>query len=209
MLSRAPGAGEPAPPPRGDSRRRAGRRWTTAIRTSCWTGRRPGCWPPASRQWAAAREIVPVSGWRSQAEQQAIWDDTLAETGRGIHPAVCGPPRVQRAPDAAWPSTWARQPRDIDFIRPEFPEDGVCGAFRRLAARYGFIQRYRPGKGVPHRHRLEPWHFRYVGAPHALLMEREGPVPGGVSGLGADSAQDVPPGTWAERTGVLHALRRR
>ena len=25
--------------------------------------------------------IVPVSGWRSQAEQQAIWDDTLEREG--------------------------------------------------------------------------------------------------------------------------------
>ena len=27
------------------------------------------------------REIVPVSGWRSQQEQQQIWDDSMAEHG--------------------------------------------------------------------------------------------------------------------------------
>ena len=27
------------------------------------------------------REIVPVSGWRSQQEQQRIWDDSMAEHG--------------------------------------------------------------------------------------------------------------------------------
>ena len=42
-----------------------------------------------------AGAIVPVSGWRSQAEQQQIWDDTLADRGRSLHPAVCGPPRMQ------------------------------------------------------------------------------------------------------------------
>ena len=26
------------------------------------------------------REIVPVSGWRSQQEQQRIWDDSMADT---------------------------------------------------------------------------------------------------------------------------------
>ena len=62
----------------------------------------------------------------------------------------------------------------IDFLRPAFPYDGVCGAFRRQAARYGFIERYEKGKeeitGIAH----EPWHFRYVGAPHAQLMRQHG-----------------------------------
>ena len=31
-----------------------------------------------------AREIVPVSGWRSQAEQQAIWEDTLQRRGEAF-----------------------------------------------------------------------------------------------------------------------------
>ena len=31
-----------------------------------------------------AREIVPVSGWRSQAEQQAIWEDTLQSRGEAF-----------------------------------------------------------------------------------------------------------------------------
>ena len=33
------------------------------------------------RKAGGGAEIVPVSGWRSQAEQQRIWDDTLAESG--------------------------------------------------------------------------------------------------------------------------------
>ena len=63
---------------------------------------------------------------------------------------------------------------DIDFICPNFPYDGVCGAFRAKAADYGFILRYPAGKepvtGISH----EPWHFRYVGVPHARLMVRLG-----------------------------------
>ena len=53
-------------------------------------------------------------------------------------------------------------------------DSGLCGRFRRLAARYGFILRYPAGKeavtGIAH----EPWHFRYVGAPHALIIEESG-----------------------------------
>lgn len=58
----------------------------------------------------------------------------------------------------------------IDFICPDFPYDGICGRFRSLAAGYGFVERYPAGKenvtGIGH----EPWHFRYVGIPHACIM---------------------------------------
>ena len=68
----------------------------------------------------------------------------------------------------------AEKADEIDFIRPAFPYDGVCGAFRRAAARYGFIERYREGKTSLTGIAAEPWHFRYVGAPHAQLMEQRG-----------------------------------
>ena len=49
----------------------------------------------------------------------------------------------------------------------------MCGAFRKQAADYGFILRYPAGKeavtGIAH----EPWHFRYVGFPHSMLMAEE------------------------------------
>lgn len=84
-----------------------------------------------------------------------------------------------RSPGAAstrrgLPSTWAGQRGEIDFIRPDFPEEGACGRFRRLAPRYGFIQRYHREKESLTGIACEPWHYRYVGTPHALLMEREG-----------------------------------
>ncbi len=63
---------------------------------------------------------------------------------------------------------------DLDFIRPSFPDSGACGAFRRAAARYGFLQRYCREKEALTGIAEEPWHFRYVGAPHAQLMEEHG-----------------------------------
>lgn len=60
-----------------------------------------------------------------------------------------------------------------DFIAPDFPDRGVCLSFKRLAAQYGFIQRYRAGKEHITGIACEPWHFRYVGEPHAAFMERE------------------------------------
>ena len=118
-------------------------------------------------------EIVPVSGWRSRAEQQQIWDDSLLESGldftrRYVAYPGCSEHQTGLAIDLG------RAAEKIDFIRPAFPDDGICGAFRRAAARYGFIERYRQGKESLTGIAREPWHFRYVGTPHALLMESNG-----------------------------------
>ena len=117
--------------------------------------------------------IVPVSGWRSREEQQAIWDDTLAKEGEEFtRQYVALPGCSEHQTGLAIDLGLAAE--EIDFICPNFPYDGVCGAFRAKAADYGFILRYPAGKehitGISH----EPWHFRYVGVPHARLMIRLG-----------------------------------
>ena len=118
-------------------------------------------------------QIVPVSGWRSQEEQQKIWDDTMAEHGEQFtrqYVAVpgCSEHQTGLAIDLG------KAAGHIDFIRPAFPYDGICGAFRRLAPQYGFIERYQQGKEMLTGISPEPWHFRYVGAPHAQLMTEHG-----------------------------------
>ena len=60
----------------------------------------------------------------------------------------------------------------IDFIRPEFPYEGICQRFRQLAPKYGFIERYPKGKEEVTGIGQEPWHFRYVITnPSTLLPE--------------------------------------
>ena len=114
-------------------------------------------------------EIVPVSGWRSQAEQQHIWDETLAESGMEFtHKYVAYPGCSEHQTGLA--IDLGKSAGHIDFIRPAFPYDGICGAFRRAAAVYGFIERYQQGKEFLTGIAREPWHFRYVGVPHARLM---------------------------------------
>ena len=118
-------------------------------------------------------QIVPVSGWRSQAEQQSIWDDCLIKSGEAFtRKYVALPGCSEHQTGLAIDLGLAAD--EIDFIRPDFPADGVCGAFRRRAADFGFVLRYPAGKeavtGIAH----EPWHFRYVGVPHARLMTEMG-----------------------------------
>ena len=122
-----------------------------------------------------AREIVPVSGWRSQAEQQAIWEDTLQRRGEAFTRQYVAVPGCSEHQTGLAIDLGENRP-EIDFIRPAFPDTGVCGAFRRRAADYGFVLRYPAGKeavtGIGH----EPWHFRYVGWPHSRIMEDRGLV---------------------------------
>ena len=63
-----------------------------------------------------------------------------------------------------------RNQKKIDFIRPNFPYEGICGDFRKAAPDFGFVERYPKEKetitGIAH----EPWHFRYVGYPHSRIM---------------------------------------
>ena len=118
-------------------------------------------------------EIVPVSGWRSREEQQRIWDDTLSERGAEFTRQFVALPGCSEH-ETGLAIDLGKGGGAVDFIRPDFPETGACGAFRRAAARHGFVLRYPQNKetvtGIAH----EPWHFRYVGVPHARLMEEAG-----------------------------------
>lgn len=117
--------------------------------------------------------IVPVSGWRSREEQRSIWDETLRREGAVFTRRYVALPGCSEHETGLAIDLGERAER-IDFIRPEFPDRGGCGAFRRLAAEYGFIQRYRREKEAVTGIAEEPWHFRWVGVPHARLMEENG-----------------------------------
>ena len=115
------------------------------------------------RHVGGGQEIRPVSGWRSREEQQSIWDMALAEEGAAFTRKY-----------VALPIDLGRACEPVDPICPDFPYDGVFGAFRRAAADYGFIERYQSGKEHLTGIAAEPWHFRYVGVPHARILVSHG-----------------------------------
>ena len=114
--------------------------------------------------------IVPVSGWRSFEEQTKIWNDTIKKSGPEFTKKFVAAPGHSEHQSGLAIDLGLKQ-KNIDFICPEFPYTGICQKFRSLAADYGFIQRYPADKenitGISH----EPWHFRYVGVPHAKIMK--------------------------------------
>ncbi len=119
------------------------------------------------------QKIVGVSGYRTGEEQTAIFQDSLRENGREFtEKYVAFPEHSEHQTGLAM--DLAENRPDIDFIRPEFPYDGICRKFRERAAEFGFIERYTKEKQKVTGIGTEPWHFRYVGSPHAALILEKG-----------------------------------
>ena len=119
------------------------------------------------------KKIAAVSGWRSMREQNEIYENSLRDNGKKFtEKFVALPGHSEHQTGLA--IDLALKQEQIDFICPDFPYTGICQTFRKNAVSYGFIERYPSDKenitGISH----EPWHFRYVGAPHAEIMEKHG-----------------------------------
>ncbi len=120
-------------------------------------------------------QIAAVSGWRSRREQQQIYDDSLRDNGKEFTENFVALPGCSEH-QTGLAIDLALRRNEIDFIRPDFPYTGICQTFRQKAPYYGFVERYPKAKanitGIAH----EPWHFRYVGKPHAEVMTEHGLV---------------------------------
>ena len=114
-------------------------------------------------------QIAAVSGWRSREQQQALWEETLRQRGREFAARYVARPGCSEHETGLAVDLGLRQ-GIMDPICPEFPEFGICRAVREAAPRYGFILRYPKGKEHLTGIAWEPWHFRYVGIPHARII---------------------------------------
>ena len=121
----------------------------------------------------AWEQIKAISGWRSQQEQEQIYNESLVENGEDFTTKYVALPGHSEHQTGLAVDLALNQP-DIDFLRPYFPYTGICGDFRNKTGHYGFIERYPKGKENITGISYEPWHFRYVGAPHSMIMNRMG-----------------------------------
>lgn len=117
--------------------------------------------------------IVSVSGFRSHREQEALYHDSMRDNGEVFTKKYVAFPRCSEH-ECGLAIDLGENVEPIDEICPSFPYEGPCQSFRQRAPYFGFIQRYEQGKeyatGIAH----EPWHFRYVGFPHSLIMKERG-----------------------------------
>jgi D-alanyl-D-alanine dipeptidase/carboxypeptidase len=118
-------------------------------------------------------DILPVSGFRTKLQQENIYSSSLAANGQAFTEQYVALPNHSEH-QTGLAIDLAKKQTEIDFIRPDFPYEGIYQRFRDKASDYGFIERYQCGKehitGIAH----EPWHFRYVGYPHSKIMATQG-----------------------------------
>lgn len=118
-------------------------------------------------------EIVLVSGYRSFKEQEEIFEDSVKENGMEFTKKYVAKPGCSEH-QTGLAIDLGKKAEVIDFIRPSFPYEGICQAFRERAADYGFIERYERNKEEITGISAEQWHFRYVGRPHAWIIKEKG-----------------------------------
>lgn len=112
-----------------------------------------------------------VSGYRTRMEQQRIYDQSYVDNGPIFTASYVARPGESEHQTGLAVDV-GELTEGVDYLCPSFPEHGVYADFRRQAADYGFIQRYRHGKEHLTHIACEPWHFRYIGVPHATIMEQ-------------------------------------
>ena len=109
-------------------------------------------------------EIAAVSGFRTQKEQQEIWNGSVKQNGEAFTQKFVAVPGHSEH-QSGYAIDLAENGEEIDFICPEFPNFGIFRKFRERMADFGFVERYVSGKEMITGIGIEPWHFRYVGYP--------------------------------------------
>lgn len=113
------------------------------------------------------------SGFRSKERQQEIWEEMLETKGEAYTKQYVAVPGHSEHETGLAVDLGLRR-NMFQLKSAPFLYDGICKKFRKEMAKFGFIERYPKGKeevtGIGH----EPWHFRYVGVPHAMIMEEKG-----------------------------------
>ncbi len=111
-----------------------------------------------------------VSTYRTVADQQSIWDKNVQESGEEYaRNYVASPGHSEHHTGMAIDFSFFR-PADGASIPVAEYEHGIW--LTEHCAEYGFILRYPDHKVDITRISYEPWHFRYVGAPHAAVITK-------------------------------------
>lgn len=127
--------------------------------------------------------MILTSGYRSISRQQEIFDQrvqSFMDKGNTQEQAVTATRQSVQLPGSSEHHTGLALDVTADGATPD--ENGNNDSFAltlqgrwlsKNAWQYGFILRYQKGKEQITGVRAEPWHLRYVGQPHAEIMQHE------------------------------------
>ena len=108
--------------------------------------------------------IVVSSGYRSKDRQQELYDEDLEQTGLDYSERVAKPGYSEHQTGLGV---------DLGLVDGEdYTGDGVYKWINEHCADYGIVLRYPESKKDITNIQYEPWHYRYVGVPHAFFMKQ-------------------------------------
>lgn len=109
-------------------------------------------------------DVVILDGYRTAEEQQNLYDADLAETGletsERVAKAGFSEHQTGYACDFTTSTTW------------DYDGQGEYSWIDEHCWEYGIILRYPEDKTAITQIQYEPWHYRYVGIPHAYYMTK-------------------------------------
>lgn len=106
--------------------------------------------------------IIVLSGYRSKEHQQELYDEDLETTGLDYSERVSKPGYSEH--QTGW---------GVDlslYDGSDYDGTGIYEWINEHCAEYGIILRYPENKTEITNIQYEPWHYRYVGKPHAAYI---------------------------------------
>lgn len=117
-------------------------------------------------------ELVVNSAYRSTADQQSIYDNSVQKNGEEYAKQyVATPGYSEHHTGMAVDLTFYRASEGISIPVAQHPNGGWL---KEHCGEYGFIIRYPDDKAEITKISYEPWHFRFVGKPHAAVIMKTG-----------------------------------
>ncbi len=106
--------------------------------------------------------IVVESGYRSKERQQELYDNDLENTGEDASTLVAKPGHSEHQSGYCV---------DLGLVGDaEYDGTGIYSWINENCYKYGFVLRFPESKTEITEIQYEPWHYRYVGVPHAFYM---------------------------------------
>ncbi|MBQ6253016.1 M15 family metallopeptidase [Ruminococcus sp.] len=107
--------------------------------------------------------LIIYGSYRTTEFQQQLYEDDLAQSGDGESTRVAKPGFSEHETGLAFDFT--------ESVDHDYDGTGDFAWINANCFKYGFIVRYTEAKQRLTKIQDEPWHFRYVGIPHAYYMD--------------------------------------
>jgi peptidase M15B and M15C DD-carboxypeptidase vanY/endolysin len=108
--------------------------------------------------------LTIYGAYRSAEFQQQLYDQDLAETGEDESTRVAKPGFSEHETGYAFDFS--------EVVNYDYDGTGDFAWINENCYKYGFVERYAEDKEDITKIQYEPWHFRFVGIPHAYYMTK-------------------------------------